>query len=121
MSGSPIHDRIETLFTSIMDHQAKTPEQDLQEFGKRLAMLLKAADIPMDVKEAIAALVPIMTPEQMDQLAQLLEREVTSGVASDLAELKQSMQAVQDEYEASVKQAQDKAMARMADVQKQIK
>lgn len=100
---------------------SQTSEQDLKNFGKRLALLLAAADLPAEVKEAMAAMIPEMSLEQMDRLAALLEKQVATVPAGELAEFRASVGAAQKQYEASVKAAGDTALNQLAEIEKQVK
>ena len=48
-------------------------EDQLKNIGERLALLLASANVPDEVKEAWAALIPDMSLEQIDRLAKALE------------------------------------------------
>ena len=69
----------------------------MQAYGQRLGYFIAALDVADDVKEALLALLPEMTPEQLERLSDLLQgaflAEQTSALDSEFeAELKRIKQ-----------------------------
>ncbi len=54
-------------------------EASFKDLGKRLALLLESANLPDEVKDAWAALLPQMSLEQIGELAVLLEGNLSSN------------------------------------------
>jgi hypothetical protein len=100
---------------------SQTSDQDLKNFGKRLALLLAAADMPADVKEAMAAMIPEMSLEQMDRLSQLLEKQVATVPPSELEDFRAAVGEAQKNYQASMAQANATALDELAKIEKQVK
>lgn len=95
-------------------------EQEFKDLGRRLGLLLSAADLPQEVKEAWAVLIPEMTLEQIDKLMVILERYVTSGIAKEFDSFKKDLLKIQQAHEEKVQQSNDKAMSQLDDLEKII-
>lgn len=95
-------------------------EQEFKALGQRLAGLLAAADLPQEVKEAWAALVPEMSLEQVDKLMVILERYVNSTLSKEFADFKNDVARIQKAYEDRVKQSEDSAMSQLDDLEKMM-
>lgn len=96
-------------------------EKEAKAVGERLALLLVAADLPDDVKAGFAAMIPEMTPEQMDRLMKILEANVTDTAAAQEAELGKAVQAAQSTYESQRQAAENKAMAELDEIENLLK
>jgi citrate synthase len=96
-------------------------EKEANAIGERLAMLLVAADMPDDVKDGFAAMIPEMTPEQLDRLMKILEANVHDTAAAQEAELGKAVQAAQAQYETDRQAAEKKAMAELDDIEALLK
>lgn len=99
-------------------------EQDeafMRAMGERLALLLAAADLPDEVREAFAAMIPDMTPDQIAKLMQGLEARVSGGEDEELAKLQKSVAKVQEQHDASVKASEEKAMGALQHIEDLLK
>ncbi len=83
-----------------------TPKKDSEEiekeatvFGERLGLLLSAADMPEVVKDALAAIIPTLTIEKLDELSLLLESFIPGAQDEALEQFMVSAQQVQKSYE----------------------
>lgn len=97
-----------------------SPEQDFQNVGQRLALLLVAADLPDDVKEAVASLVPEMNLAQMDKLAGILERSVADGSRAELDAFRVSLEKIKRTFDAQEQTAKQKAEEGLEAIKNQI-
>lgn len=76
-----------------MDEQTK---QQAEALGKRLALLLAAVPLPDEAKEQMAAMIPAMTPEQLERFMELLEKELPDGSDLVIERAKEGMRSAQD-------------------------
>ena len=95
-------------------------EQNLKQFGSRLALLLASSNYPDEVKESLAAMIPEMHAKQLDQLSRILERDVATAAAQDTLGAREEVQKAQAQYAEAVKKSADAAMAKMEDLEKKI-
>jgi hypothetical protein len=96
-------------------------EQEAKQIGERFALLFAAADMPSEVKEGFMAMMPEMTPEQLDRLMKLLEANVHDQAVSENKDLGEAIQKAQGEYEAAEAAAQQKAMAALDEIEAVLK
>lgn len=96
-------------------------EKEARAIGERLAMLLVAADLPDDVKAGFAAMIPEMTPEQMDRLMKILETNVADTAVAQEAELGRAVQNAQSQYESQRQAAKKKTMAELDEIENILK
>lgn len=96
-------------------------EQEAKQLGERLALLLAAADMPDDVKAGFVAMMPEMTPEQLDRLMKVLEANVHDTAMGQNKELGETIKKAQAEYEASQAAAQAKAMSALDEIEASLK
>ncbi len=99
---------------------SSSPEQELQNVGQRLALLLVASDLPDDVKEAVVALVPEMTLAQMDQLAGILARAVKDGSSAEFAMFYDSLKNLKKGFDAEEQAIRKKALDHLEAIKKKI-
>ena len=92
-------------------------ETQARAVGERLALLLVAADLTDEVKANFAAMIPEMTPAQIDRLITILEARISNTNATQEAELGKAIQAAQDAYETSRQAAERKAMAELEEIE----
>jgi len=95
-------------------------EEELKDLGKRLAYLLAAADLPQEVKDSWAVLIPEMSLEQIDKLMVVLERYVNSGLAKEFASFKEDVLKIQKNYQDKVQQSEDVAMNQLDELEKTL-
>lgn len=95
-------------------------QEEFEDLGKRLAYLLAAADIPQEVKEAWATLIPEMTLEQIDKLMVILERYVTSGMSKEFADFKNDVLKIQANHQAKLQKSEDNAMDQLNAIEKTV-
>lgn len=100
---------------------AQDIEQVMREYGELMARLLAAAKIPDEQKEAWAALIPEMTFDQLDKLADILGRSVEAAEMEQMKEFREKIAAVQKEYLASVAEARKEADSGLLEVMKEVK
>lgn len=96
-------------------------EKETKAVGERLAMLLVAANLSDDVKAGFAAMIPQMTPEQMDRLMKILEANVADTAAAQEAELGKAVQGAQAAYESQRQAAEKKALAELDEIETLLK
>ncbi|TAL49975.1 hypothetical protein EPN81_04195 [Patescibacteria group bacterium] len=96
-------------------------EKSAKAIGERLALLLVAADLPEDVKTGFAAMIPEMTPEQLDRLMAILEANISDTSAKQEAELHNAVQNAQAVYESQRQVAEEKAMAELDEIETILK
>lgn len=96
-------------------------EQEAKQLGERLGLLLAASDLPQDVKEGFIAMLPEMTPEQIDRLMKTLEAQISDTQAQQDKKMGEAMQQAQVVYEEGQKAAQDKALAALEEIEKTLK
>ena len=96
-------------------------EHEAKQIGERLALLLAAADMPDDVKAGFVAMMPKMTPEQLDRLMNILEANVHDTAVGENKELGEAIQKAQAEYEAAQAAAQQKALSALDDIEAALK
>lgn len=92
-------------------------EKEAKAVGERLAMLLVAADLPDDVKAGFAAMVPEMSPEQLDRLMKILEANVHDTTVVQEEELGKAVAHAQATYESERQAAEKKAMAELDEIE----
>ncbi len=96
-------------------------ETQAKAVGERLAMLLVAADLTQDVKDGFAAMIPQMTPEQLDRLIKILEANVHDTAVAQEADLGKAVQATQSAYELQRQAAEKKTMAELDEIENLLK
>ncbi|MCR4313696.1 MAG: hypothetical protein NUV84_00410 [Candidatus Uhrbacteria bacterium] len=96
-------------------------EKEAKAIGERLALLLVAANLPDDVKAGFAAMIPEMTPEQLDRLIKILEANIADTAVTQEAELGKAAQVAQSKYESQRKAAEKKAMAELDEIENLLK
>ncbi|MBI4435701.1 hypothetical protein HY630_03450 [Candidatus Uhrbacteria bacterium] len=96
-------------------------EKEAKAVGERIALLLVAADLPEDVKAGFAAMIPEMSPEQLDRLIKILEANVHDTAVAQEAELGKAVQGAQAHYEASRQAAEKKTMAELDEIESLLK
>ena len=96
-------------------------EKEAKAVGERLALLLVAADLTDDVKAGFAAMIPEMTPEQMDRLIKILEANVADTAAAQEAELGKAVQGAQATYESKRQAAEKQTMAELDEIENLLK
>ncbi len=72
--------------------------QQAQALGKRLALLLASMPLPDETKANLAAMVPHMTPEQLEVFMTQLEKALPDGGDMALGRMAQGMRQAQDTY-----------------------
>lgn len=102
-------------------NQQMDNEREAQELGEHLAMLLNASDLSDDVKAGFMAMVPEMSPEQIDRLISALETNVQNAAIAQETELLTALGTAQADYETARQAAQDKAMAGLEEVESILK
>ena len=69
-------------------------------YGQRLGFLIAALDIDDDVKEALLAILPAMTPEQVERFSDILESAYLGDKTFNIdIELKTALERVKTEYD----------------------
>ena len=89
--------------------------------GERLALLLVAANLPEDVKAGFAAMIPEMSPEQLDRLIAILEANVSDTAVAQEAEFGKAVQDAQATYESKRQAAEQQAMAELDEIENLLK
>ncbi|MBI5794300.1 hypothetical protein HZA87_04460 [Candidatus Uhrbacteria bacterium] len=96
-------------------------EQEAKKLGERFALLLAAADMPEDVKAGFIAMMPEMTPEQLDRLMKVLEANVHDTAVGQNKELGEAIQKADRDYQAAQAAAEEKAMSVLDDIEATLK
>ena len=92
-------------------------EAEATAVGERLALLLVAADLPDDVKAGFAAMIPEMTPEQLDRLIHILEANVRDTAVEENKQLGEEIQQAQSSYEQQQKAAEKQALKELDEIE----
>ncbi|MBT6253739.1 hypothetical protein HOI83_00685 [Candidatus Uhrbacteria bacterium] len=102
------------------DHQSEQEkiEQDAKALGKRLALLMAASTLEDEVKNAYMTLLPEMDMEQIDQLMQMLEKNVAGAAEIEAAGLVDNLEAIKADHAQKVEVAEKKALSEMAEIEK---
>jgi len=103
------------------EQDTQQDEAYMRSMGERLALLLAAADMPDDVKEAFAAMIPQMNAEQLGKLMKGLEARISSGEDQETARLADAVQKVQEQHEAAVKASEEKALGALNHIEELLK
>lgn len=104
-----------------MTNQNDTPEKiekQAKMLGERLAWLMAASSLPDDVKEAYMTLLPEMSMEQIDQLMQMLEKNVASAAEIEATDFIENIKAVQDHHKQQVEETQKRALTGMEEIER---
>ncbi len=80
-------------------------EEEIKALGERLALLLAAAPLPDDVKEAWATLIPEMSIEQIDRLVGIIEKETAGALAEELSDVRADILHIKDMLEVDLTKA----------------
>ncbi|MBI4437552.1 hypothetical protein HY631_01235 [Candidatus Uhrbacteria bacterium] len=96
-------------------------EQEAKKLGERFALLLTAADMPEDVKAGFVAMMPEMTPEQLDRLMHILETNVHETVARENQMLGEAIQKAQAKYETAKAASEQSAMEALDRIEAALK
>lgn len=105
------------LFPHTPMPQQENFEQEAHAIGERLALLLVAADLPDDVKAGFEAMIPEMTPADLDRLIAILEANVRDTAGAQEAELGKAVQSAQAQYETARQAAEKKALAELDEIE----
>lgn len=100
--------------------EAARAEADVLELGRRLGLLLAAAEMPDEQKAAWASLIPEMNPQQMSGLADALARRIPDAEEMAFADLTSRLGAARSRYEDRVADATAAAEQSLADVEKEL-
>lgn len=95
-------------------------QQQMADLGKRLALLLVSSDLPDEVKQAWADLIPEMTLAQLDKLAGALEKEVSSGVAVQFADFRADLSKIESAHQTKVEASQQTALDQLAALEQSL-
>src|SRR5688572_23862789 len=91
------------------------------ELGRRLGLLLAAAEMPDEQKQAWASLIPEMNVRQMSDLVEALQRRVTDAEERSFSELAASLDAARSRYAGRVSDATAEARQALSDVESELK
>jgi hypothetical protein len=75
-----------------------TPEEQAKMIGNRIGLLLGAASLPDEVKQAYATLIPEMTPEQIDALMKVLEKNIAGAPEIEAQKFVQNLEGAQEKF-----------------------
>lgn len=104
-----------------MDQQEQDAlAQDARRLGEYITLLLEAADIPEEEKIAFGALLPEMTPEQIDRLIKVLEANVHDN-EPNTTELRQKLDAVNEKYAAQEQAITEETLKDLDEIEQFIK
>ena len=105
---------------NLMPENQENIEEELKNVGERLALLLAAANMPDDVKQAWAALVPKMSLEQIDRFAKALEQQMVSQGSEEITQLADSIEAIKRKRAEAQKVSNDQAQAALNEIERAI-
>lgn len=91
------------------------------ELGRRLGLLLAAAEMPAEQKEAWAALIPEMNAQQMTDFAKALEARIPDAEEQAFSELATKLDASRARYAGRVATATAEAQQALTDVESELK
>ncbi|MBT5808473.1 hypothetical protein HOI18_04345 [Candidatus Uhrbacteria bacterium] len=94
-----------------------TPEEQAKVIGNRIGLLLHTASLPDDVKQAFVSLIPDMTPEQIDMLIAILEKNVAGAPEIEAREFVKSIELANDAYTKERKDLEAQTMAELDEVE----
>lgn len=97
-----------------------TLEEDMKELGKHLALLLAAASMPDEAKEAWAALVPSMTLEQLEKFGTMLEGYIQPNVETPSADFHAALQGIKEKHTQEKDAIANDAMKQMDEIEKEL-
>lgn len=96
-------------------------EADVLALGRRLGLLLEAADMPDEQKAAWASLVTEMDAKQMSDLADALARRIPDAEEQSFAALTAQLESARARYEGRVAEATATAQQELSDVENELK
>lgn len=96
-------------------------EAEVLALGRRLGLLLQAADMPDEQKQAWASLVPEMNAQQMSDLADALARRIPDAEEQSFSELATSLDGARARYVGRVDAATAEAQQALSDVERELK
>jgi hypothetical protein len=95
-------------------------ENEFKQVGQRLALLLASANLPDEVKDAWAALIPEMSLEQIDRLAKALEGYLSADEQTELFALAEKAKQAQTVFEQQKKQAEEQALKELDEIESML-
>jgi len=96
-------------------------DDQIKELGSKLALMLNAANMPEEEKEAWAALVPEMSIEQIQKLMMVLEANLAEQGFKEMQPVLEEMKEVQAAYDSEVAAADEVAMQKIQALEDQLK
>lgn len=103
-----------------MPNIAPDVEDQLKQIGQRLALLLASANLPDDVKDAWAALIPEMSLEQIDRLAKALEGYLNPDEQAQLAALAEQAKQANEKFAQEKQQAEVQAQRELDEIESML-
>lgn len=94
-------------------------ENETKQLGEYLFMLLETADIKEEDKAAFVAMLPHLSPEEIDKLIKTLEQQVPDG-GKELPELEKKINQLNAEYEKKEQEILNSTMKELDDLEKMI-
>ena len=91
-------------------NQQEDFEKEVTQLGERIALLLVTSDLPDHIKAGFVAMIPEMTPQQLDRLIVILETNVNETTVLEEQQLVGSVQKAQQTYETARTEEERKAM-----------
>ncbi len=104
-----------------MTNPPQDVEQQLQHVGERLALLLAASNLPDDIKDAWAALIPEMSLEQLDRLATILSQSISDTADAEFRAFATALEHAKEEQSMRTKEAEAKAMRDLDEIESMLK
>lgn len=111
---------LDILWASMTNHPQDV-EQQLQHVGERLALLLASANLPDEMKDAWAALIPEMSLEQLDRLANLLSQSLGDAADTEFQAFVAALKQAKEEQNMLAKKAEEKAMNDLDEIEAVLK
>lgn len=100
-----------------MSNLPQDPDQQLKKLGEHLALLLASTNLPDDVKDAWATLVPEMSVEQLDRLAKILAGHLNSAMQVEFADLTKQLEQAKTIHAQQAAQAQATAQKELDEIE----
>lgn len=100
-----------------MSNLPQDPDTQLKKLGEHLALLLASTNLPDDVKDAWATLVPEMSIEQLDRLAKILAGHLNSATQVEFKTLTDQLEKAKATHAQQVAEAEAAAQKELDDIE----
>lgn len=101
----------------LMPNPLQDPNEELKKLGEHLALLLASTNLPDDVKDAWATLVPEMSVEQMGRLGKILVGHLSSATQVEFANLAKQLEEAKETHARKVAEAEATAQKELDEIE----